>query len=384
MKKIITHIATAILLSITFFSCNSGELLNSEADILEVILPEGLKVGEPIITNTTVRIPKLAITPQEKSTLDKQLKELTLQFVLTPGASISNENTARDFTENQIFTVTSEDGKWKKNYDISFFNATFKKTELSFDHYEADPKYKYQKFYETDSIGAKLYVWDSGNAGYAITKKGAPAEDYPTSVTPFGQKGTGAKLMTCSTGELGTTFGMPIAAGNLFLGYFNVNIATKRPLEATEFGIQTTMKKPTKVTMWCKYKEGPEYKDKDGNVLDIKDRPEIYSVLYEAKKDESGNPIKLNGHNIRTADNIISIAALSEEQVEKIRVNNLEKDPYVSVELPFEDRLQFDPEKQENGDYYIALVFSSSAKGNLFEGAIGSTLLVDEIKFITE
>lgn len=382
MKKILTYLVACFLSAAFLPSCEKGELLNSEADIIEVFLPDSLKVGPALITNTTVRIPKMAIRPEEKEKLDNQLKNVMPKFILTKGATILDADSARDFTQPQFYTVVSEDKNWNKKYEISFFNAVFKNTKLPFEHFDIDAKCKYHKFYETDSLGTKLFVWDSGNAGFAIPQCGVPAVDYPTASTPKGKVGAGVRLTTCSTGDLGSMLNMPIAAGNLFLGYFNVSIATKRPLEATEFGIQTTMEKPKSIGMWCKYKEGPEYKDAKGNVLNIQDRPEIYAVVYEPKTDEAGNHIKLNGTNVKTADNIVLIAVVSEEQAKEIRVDNIESDDYVYIEVPFEERKSFDPEKQKNGDYYVAAVFSSSVRGNLFEGAIGSTLYVDEVEFI--
>jgi hypothetical protein len=175
---------------------------------------------------------------------------------------------------------------------------------------------------------------------------------------------------------------MPIAAGNLFLGSFDISSAMTKPLEATQFGIQTTQAKPGALGLWCKYKAGPEYKDKNGTVLPLTDYPEIYAVLYEPQIDSNGNPVKLNGTNIQIADNIISIAISGKEHVDQITVDDIDRDEYKYIEIPFKDRRMFNPEKQFAGKYYITIVFSSGAKGNLFEGAVGSTLCVDEVRLI--
>ena len=392
MKRI--HIQTTIILLLTafLFSCESGKMLNSEADIIEIILPDSLKVGNPIITNTEIRIPKLAVSPNDLDALNEQLKSLAPKFILTPGAIISDDETPRDFTEPQTYTVTSEDRKWKKDYKIYFYSSTFNNTEFSFSDFQVveikvqnNPSKYYYKFYEINNeTDSRQDVWDSGNSGFSLTAlPTTPLEDYPTSSTPNGKAGSGVKLVTRSTGMFGGLVGMPIAAGNLFLGYFDNSKATMKPLEATQFGIQTTQEQPQTLSLWAKYKAGPVYKSKDGKVQDdIIDRCEVYAVLYEAEKDENGYPVLLNGTNVRTADNIVSLAVMSEEQVEQIRVNDIENDEYVQVEIPFIPRKMFDPEKQKSGSYYITLVFSSSAKGNLFEGAIGSTLYVDEAKFL--
>ena len=384
-----------LLFGFFFFSCERGELLNSEADILEIILPEGMKVGEPFITNDEIRIPKIPQSTADSLILEEQLSSLIPTFILTPGATISDDGVPRDFSEKQIYRVTSEDKKYWKDYEITFFKSEFEIPTFSecrfdtasfrFSYYESFSDTKpYHRFFEVDSTNAKFYIWDSGNAGFAMTAGTAPAENYPTSVAPVGKVGTGARLVTRSTGGLGAMFGMPIAAGNLFLGYLNVGIATSRPLEATQFGIQTKIDKPVKIGLWAKYKAGAEYKNRAGNVLPITDTPEIYAVLYEPKKDERGNPVRLDGTNIKTADNIVLIAGTTAELVEKIKVDDIDAAEYIYMEIPFEARKEFELSKQENGDYYITIVFSSSTRGDLFEGAVGSTLCVDEVTFITE
>ncbi len=416
MMKIYIRIITILTLSLLFLSCERGELLNSEADIINVILPQSIDtlVGEPIVSNYDVRIPK---SVSDSLYLAEQLRTLAPEFQLTPGASIfavvskedsifylANYNTilipedsvpVKDFKRNfntpQQYVVVSEDKKWSKRYEISFFESKFDRTSFSFENYEfaynANRTKKYYNFYEiNEQTNERQDVWSSGNSGFAMsTLPSTEPEGYPTSSTPLGKIGRGAKLQTCSTGTFGSMVNMPIAAGNLFLGQFELANATSKPMEATQFGVSTIMDEPKELTVWCKYKAGPEYKDRNGNILaDIVDRPEIYAVLYEPEKDENGKPILLNGNNIRTADNIVSIAVMSEKQVEEIRVNDIEADEYAYVSIPFESRKPFLIEKQEKGLYYIAMVFSSSTKGNLFEGAIGSTLYVDEVNFITK
>jgi hypothetical protein len=335
-----------------------------------------------------VRISKLAILKEDSIILDQQLKSLTIRFVLTPGATVSDDGLHRDFTQPQTYTVTSEDGRWQKDYEVSFFTARFDKKEYDFSHYrlfETSTKKNYYEFYELiDEIPDEEFnVWASGNGGYALTAKVSdPPESYPTFAitTPQGEKGV--KLVTRSTGALGALVGMPIAAGNLFLGSFEISSAMTKPLEATQFGVQTTQTKPDALGLWCKYKAGQEYKDRYGTVLSLTDYPEIYAVLYEPKIDSNGNPVKLNGTNIQKADNIVSIAISGKEHVDQIIVKDIDQNEYKYIEIPFKDRQRFEPEKQFAGKYYITIVFSSGAKGDLFEGAVGSTLCVDEVRLI--
>jgi hypothetical protein len=226
-------------------------------------------------------------------------------------------------------------------------------------------------------------MWASGNASYALTASNtAPPESYPTHATPKGKKELGVQLVTCSTGSFGAMAKVPIAAGNLFLGNFEMTNALVKPMEATQFGIPAPYEQPLALGFWGKYKAGPNYKDKSGNILPLTDHPEVYAVLYEIN--DTKNPVKLNGNNIKTAENIISIAELNETQANQLIVNDVDADEYKYLEIPFESRKAFDEQRRYEGKYYITIVFSSSAKGNLFEGAIGSTLCIDEVKLITQ
>ena len=47
----------------------------------------------------------------------------------------------------------------------------------------------------------------------------------------------------------------------------------------------------------------------------------------------------------------------------------------------FEGTTPIDEELLKMGGYSLALVFSSSKTGDTFEGAVGSTLYIDEIEF---
>ncbi|MDR1683466.1 MAG: PCMD domain-containing protein [Candidatus Symbiothrix sp.] len=373
MKRIIFFLSVLCL-----FSCERGPLLNSEADIIDVILPKEMLAGKPIITNTTVRIPALAVSNNDKVQLDEQLQHLAPQFVLSEGAKILDADAPRDFREPQQYTVVSEDGKWQKNYKVSFFESKFDAKFFDFSHSELVNN-KYVEFYELMN-DVKFNVWASGNAGFALTAGNAVSDLYPTFSTPNGKNGAGVKLVTRSTGSLGAMVKMPIAAGNLFLGNFEVGKAMTKPLEATQFGVQTTQNKPLKLGVWAKYKAGEVYKDKNGKVLQKKDAPNIYAVLYKAKINANGKPVKLNGTNILTGDTIVCIAVLSAEQADYIKVNNIESDPYKYIEIPFEERKPFDTEQQHSRSYYFAIVFSSGLNGDLFEGAVGSTLCIDEVE----
>ena len=379
MKHLVIIFSTLCLIA-----CERGTLLNSEADILDVVLPQEMLTGKPIITNNEVRVPSFAITETQKEQFIEQLLTLNPQFVLTEGAHIEQVDSVRDFSKPQKYTVVSQDGKWKKTYTFSFFTAIFNLNFFDFSHYEsteASNGKQYTVFYEVTN-DETFYIWSSGNAGFAITApQNAPTDSYPTFATSEGKVGSACKLVTRSTGDLGASVKMPIAAGNLFLGDFEVSKAMSQPLEATQFGILTTQDKPVKIGLYCKYKAGPTFINKDKEVLPKVDKPNIYAVLYEPKMDENQKPIKLNGANVLTDNSIICKAVLSEQQANDIKVNNINTDNYKYIEIPFVDGdVAFDPTKQAAGKYFFTIVFSSSIGGDLFEGAIESTLCVDEVQ----
>lgn len=124
---------------------------------------------------------------------------------MTPGATISPASgTERDFTTPQFYTVTSEDGNWKKEYQVTYIIAGIS-SEYHFenvkDYKSSLLKYVYNIFYENDSEGKWVMDWASGNTGFALT--GAGTEDpasFPTSSYAEGKMGKCVKLETKSTG----------------------------------------------------------------------------------------------------------------------------------------------------------------------------------------
>ena len=198
--------------------------------------------------------------------------------------------------------------------------------------------------------------------------------DYPTQQITNGYRGKGLKLTTCDTGSFGAVVNMYIAAGNLFIGSFDLANALKDPLRATKFGIQY-YKRPVALKGYFKFKAGEVYTDKGKVQEGKKDRFDIYAVLYEANE----NSFMLDGSNSLNAPNIISLARISEKDA-------VETDEWTEFDLPFEtmDGKKIDKVKLRNGKYKLSIVLSSSIDGAYFKGAVGSTLYVDELELISE
>ena len=105
----------------------------------------------------------------------------------------------------------------------------------------------------------------------------------------------------------------------------------------------------------------------------------IYAVFYR-NKDALGRPYYLYGDDMESDERL-----KANPQVYKIaRVASLPPtDTWTKFEMSFEGRDADDKLVAENG-FNLALVFSSSKEGAQFEGAVGSTLYVDEVELMFE
>ena len=241
-----------------------------------------------------------------------------------------------------------------------------------------DSNGKYQIFYETDAAGAEILTWASGNPGFALTGAGNGYADYPTYQSGIGYRNKCLALTTRKTGSFGAMMNMPIAAGNLFLGTFDVLNALKDPLTATRFGMPFDYV-PTSLRGYYKYRSGVMFyeldaaaSDKLKPVPDRKDRFNIYAVFYESTDDMK----TLDGTNALSEENpnVLAVAQIAQDEA----VETDEWTPF-RIEFVFREGKSVDAAKLAEGRYSLAVVFTSSLYGDRFEGAPGSTLCVDEV-----
>jgi hypothetical protein len=339
-------------------SCIRDEAPNAEADIIECIVDRNVLKREPIIRND-----KIILLVKGNTNLAGQAPD----FVLTQGATIEPAGrTARDFNVPQTYVVTSEDRRWQKTYSVSFIRDELP-TVYHFEDTIREANNRYYIFAEKNS-GAVAMEWASGNGGFALTGSGRSPDDYPTTQSAEGYAGKCARLVTRSTGTLGAMAGMPIAAGNLFIGTFDVSSAMKEPLRATRFGLPF-YNIPTLFSGYYQYKPGEAYHD-GGKITDgVTDACQFYAVLYETDAEVRD----LDGTNILTHPNVISAAVFD---------SRAETDGWTRFDVPFtyRDGKSIEANKLNEGRYNLAVVFTSSIEGGLFRGAPGSTLLVDEVE----
>jgi len=362
------------ILLLSLGSCIKDEALNAEADIEAASITQGDQIlkGKPSIDNNTIVFSLKRFTGNYMQ---------SPEFVLTPGASIEPKSgTELNFFEPQKYTVTSEDGAWTKTYTVSFVIDEGADLYSAFENAEVvdtdNPEGHYHKFFDLTNLGQKKYSWATANDGYNILA-GTLLEEgeqlvpsfYPTAQIADGYIGKGAKLMTKSTGALGGLFGSPLAAGNLFLGEFKTTFPT---INSPRFGLPYDNKTaPLALKGFFKYKAGEKFVVNNAPSQLTKDTWDGYALLFEKASPPKDN--FLTGAHGFVDPRIVAIARVgTKEQVETTT--------WTPFNLPFSfvNGKSFDPTKE----YMYTIVFSSSKEGDKFNGAVGSTLLIDEVELV--
>lgn len=358
-------------------SCFKEEPLNAECDIEYAYLhsddPEATFYQ---LTDSLVEVYSTDNVIEFGVKEDVDLTALAPEFVLTEGATIEPASgSVHDFSGNTpvSYTVTSQDGKWSRTYTV-YINHRIRTIDeistLSFENSMLDTSQRYAVWYETAADGYEINAWATGNPGFAITAGDAAPSEYPSSVLEEGYEGRGVRLITRATGTLGALFGMPIAAGNLFTGTFNTLDALGSATKATRFGTPVSQR-PLSFSGYYKYTPGEEVTGEDNKPIPGKiDAGDIYAILYR-NTDSEGKAFTLDGDNVKTSDQIVATAIIDEVKPTT---------QWTPFDINFTYKEQLDEQILRNYGYSLAIVFSSSINGAYFEGAVGSTLCIDEVK----
>ena len=382
------NVFAGMIMCLAITSCIQDEGLNVEAAI------DGCN-GSNIQLSTINTYSKTVSIYVSKAT---DLSTLEIQFERPEGADIepvdaaANDHAPKyDFSNSKVpvtseqtleqyqrkFRVTSESRTTEAVYMITVIKSELP-TEYHFENIE-DGNNKYHIFYEFNLQKAEMLQWASGNPGFNLTGMARSPLDYIT-IQSQGYIGKGAKLETKSTGSFGAGVSMPIAAGNLFIGSFEVGNALKDAMKATKFGFPF-YKHPTRLSGYYKFKPGTDYTSytlgSDGKKnffidasMNGKDKGDIYAVLYEADNVEDF----LDGYNSLNSPKIVSLARIKSEDVK-------ETSEWTSFDLPFvlQNNKTINDNMLAAGKYKLAIVFSSSVEGAAFKGSVGSTLWIDEV-----
>lgn len=365
----IKSVIAGIMLCLAVTSCIQNEALNVEAAIDGC---SGSDIQQCLIDPNEFTVQLYASRAADPS-------KININFNLPAGASIvpvqrfteDGINTYNFKDENpRLFKVTSEDGAFSATYTIRLWQTEM---PFTYDFETLSSDNPYHKFTEDNpSSGTIIRRLElaSGNPGFELTKMAKAPDGYPTVQVNGGvDGGKCVKLETKDTGSFGSMVKMYIAAGNLFIGSFEVGQALSgNAMKATHFGFPFFYY-PLRLEGWYKYKAGPTFSSKGKPVGGRKDECDIYGVLYET----DDNVQFLDGSTSLNSPNIVALARNIKELPET--------DIWKQFNFKFEPQngKSIDPDKLGKGIYKLAIVFSSSVDGAKFEGAVGSTLYIDKV-----
>lgn len=365
----IKSVIAGIMLCLAVTSCIQNEALNVEAAIDGC---SGSDIQQCLIDPNEFTVQLYASRAADPS-------KININFNLPAGASIvpvqrfteDGINTYNFKDENpRLFKVTSEDGAFSAIYTIRLWQTEM---PFTYDFETLSSDNPYHKFTEDNpSSGTIIRRLElaSGNPGFELTKMAKAPDGYPTVQVNGGvDGGKCVKLETKDTGSFGSMVKMYIAAGNLFIGSFEVGQALSgNAMKATHFGFPFFYY-PLRLEGWYKYKAGPTFSSKEKPVEGRKDECDIYGVLYET----DDNVQFLDGSTSLNSPNIVALARNIKELPET--------DIWKQFNFKFEPQngKSIDPDKLGKGIYKLAIVFSSSVDGAKFEGAVGSTLYIDKV-----
>ena len=373
------HLLLGAALCASLTSCFKDEPLNAECDIEQAYVhldnPTDVFFAE---SDTLVNVLSDAddITFEVKEGAD--VSQMAPTFRLTEGATVTPESgSVHDFSDGKavVYTVTSQDGSWQRKYNVTF-RVAYNVNEYNFENYQLSSNKRFYEWSDLSSTGEWLGNWATGNPGFAVSRPSARPNDFPSVPVTDGHSGSAVKLETKRTEGLGDMMSMGLAAGNLFIGSFDIGPAIsggqEGAMQATQFG-RPFDQEPLQFTGWYKYKSAGQCIDGDLNPIPgSQDKGDIYAVLYR-NHDDNGDAFVLHGDDVKTSKYIVAMA-----QVPEIT----DTEDWTQFTVDFEYSKELDRDLLANRGYSLAVVFTSSIEGASFRGAIGSTLYIDEVKVI--
>lgn len=353
MKRYIHGLVLSLLLLSFCNSCIKDEPLFKEADIVKISLEDDIE-GDVIYQTNIISILVYDTTGFAK-------KKITPKIEVSEGAHIypqSGEPVVLD-NYNAIYEVFSEDKSTSKKYIVQV---------VPFESL----KYDFEDWQTVNFIG-KIYeklsdpLWMSGNEGIRIIyDKG---KNFPTRSTDDKRSGEHAALLETLFGK--PNLKAPLFAGSLYRGILELNLSD--PAKSAKFGqmFPKYFGKPIRFKGHYKYKPGETFVDENQQAVPNKiDECDIYAVLFKVTKGPAGKNEYLDATNVKTDPSVIAIAQLADLSA---------KSEYTEFNIPFVYKEDFD---YDNNDYKLVISFTSSREGAFYRGAIGSTLIVDDVEVV--
>lgn len=343
----------SLLALVALTACIKDEMPNIEVDVLSVTSPQG---G---VLNTVIQEGHIEVYAAPGA----DPANFPLQIAVSHGATIAPDPaTVNDYSQPRLFDVTSQDGNWCRQYIVTVRQSSLP-TTFDFEHWMQPERMRYMIPYEL-SGSTQMMVWACGNPAYNfLTGKNDDYTAFPTQPTTDACSGQyAAKLVTRLTGQVDR----PIAAGSLFIGQFDGS--KFEPRESTMFGLPF-IGKPVMIKGMYRYRSG-------GVTLKSQtpDCASIRAVLYRTDLGET----HLNGFTIKNSPSIVARAEFDSP------VTDTPGDGYVPFAITFVYTSAIDDALMSRGLYNLAINFTSSRDGDVYDGAEGSTLYIDNVQIICE
>ncbi len=288
----------------------------------------------------------------ELSSLVPSIVQLSNFATISPA-----EDAAQDFSNPVVYTVTAEDGS-AVDWIVTAVPAS---PNPQLDNSDFDLWYQVGS-YQQPGASAGNTVWDTANRAIAI------AADANTNPEDLGGGDFAARMTTVRSPLI-----VRMAAATMFTGKFTDGFPDPvDPRSNIDFGTPFDAR-PSGFKIDYKYIPGESYEDANGNPLDGEDSCDMY-VLLERRE---GDKVERIGTAWFRSDAEVSDYTNLELDIKYGELTA--SDPEFEYANIREGESWGDPNSTPT---HIIVVFSSSALGDFFTGAIGSELWVNNFELL--
>ncbi len=336
-----------------FISCSDDEGKNSDAKIESISVInsniDGLVVDDEIdqLNGIVYLIPNIP-TPADIDTIILEVDiNISSNATITPDSI--NFLVFASVDDVKVYTIISESGDVKE-WQVRFVGNQLPNSNFEFWHDMTGIDER--PYYEPGQYRATIWA----TANYGTSRYGI----YGTTRFPEGET-TQAKLKTIETDTL------PIVSGTIFTGIFDKDEVLNNPtnpLLPKSYGTRFVLR-PIAMKLWYRYSPGetliraiPNDINDGANGFTVteingEDKFIIYAVLEKREGDEV---VEIGRAEFVSGNKVIRV---------------------IEIEMPF-------VYTSENVPTHISFVASSSKDGDNYIGAIGSTLIIDDLTLIYE
>lgn len=355
----------------------------SEADILGLGFIESEQIINADGTRSYADTREIWIAVNKEVSED-DLKALTPIYNLSEGATVNPPTgTVFDFTNPVEIQVTSADRVLTRNYTLHILERP---TKMTFDEWEpANNKLPEVNQYFIPSTNQDWLKWASSDVRFArfMHHEVNPANEIDM-IKPLDQlcvqpttdakSGKAAKIMT-QMARAQSVYAIPaIANGMLYTGHFGYK--GQSVVAESLFGAPIHYK-PTQLKGFYKYTKGDTYYEAifpnapyEVEEVSKENQFIIRAVLYSVSNRFDDTSV-LTYNELFSSDKIVATAELT---------SSAPKSSYTEFDLPFVYTKEF----SYKNDYRIALMFTSSSETQIYSGAPGSILYIDDVEIITD